>query len=238
MLTASTDYTQDTGDDPTALSPSSDAPAVLFVGDQGTLPADARRVLVHLLLGPALDARRQKHMWPILLRYEAAVQSHLSNLFLELVIDREQEVAFTRQVVSDELDVPVLLRRESLTFIDSVLLLFLRRQLTQSESQGERAVLALHEMTGHLAVFEPKGNTDHAKFSRQVERAIEKAKKLNLVHTIRGGEERYEVSPTLKLLFPAEEIQALTTIYADLGAGAADLDAEVDGANGESGEAE
>ena len=206
---------------------------MLFVGDQGMLPADARRVLVHLLLGPALDARRQTHMWPILLRYEAAVRSHLNDLFLELVVDREQEVAFTRQVVSDELDVPVLLRRESLTFIDSVLLLFLRRQLTQSETQGERAVLALHEMTDHLGVFEPTGNPDHAKFSRQVERAIDKAKRLNLVHKIRGGEERYEVSPTLKLLFPAEEIQALTQIYANLGANATDLDAEDDGANGE-----
>jgi len=206
---------------------------VLFVGDHGKLPADARRVLVHLLLGPSLDAHRQKHMWPILLRYETAVRSHLSELFLELVVDREQEVAFTRQVVSDELDVPVLLRRESLTFIDSVLLLYLRRQLTQSETQGERAVLALHEMTGHLAVFEQKGNTDHAKFSNQVARAIEKAKKLNLVHTIRGGEERFEVSPTLKLLFPAEEIQALTQIYANLGAGATDVDSEEGGANGE-----
>ena len=203
MLTVSPDYTQGAGEVPIAPLPLSEAPAVLFVGDQGTLPADARRVLVHLLLGPALDARRQTHMWPILLRYEAAVRSHLNDLFLELVVDREQEVAFTRQVVSDELDVPVLLRRESLTFIDSVLLLFLRRQLTQSETQGERAVLALHEMTDHPSVFEPTGNSDHAKFSRQVERAIEKAKRLNLVHKIRGGEERYEVSPTLKLLFPA-----------------------------------
>lgn len=206
---------------------------MLFVGDQGTLPADARRVLVHLLLGPALDASRQTHMWPILLRYEAAVRSYLNDLFLELVVDREQEVAFTRQVVSDELDVPVLLRRESLTFIDSVLLVFLRRQLTQSETQGERAVLALHEMTDHLGVFEPTGNSDHAKFTRQVERAIEKAKRLNLVHTIHGGEERYEVSPALKILFPAEEILALTKIYANLGAGATDLDAEDVGANSE-----
>jgi len=211
---------------------------MLFAGDQGTLPADARRVLVHLLLGPALDAHRQTHMWPILLRYEAAVRSHLNELFLELVIDSEQEVAFTRQVVSDELEVPVLLRRESLTFIDSVLLLFLRRQLTQSETQGERAVLALHEMTEHLAVFEPKGNADHAKFSRQVERAIDKAKRLNLVHKIRGGEERYEVSPTLKLLFPAEEIQALTQIYADLGTGATGLDADDAEDGGENGETE
>jgi hypothetical protein len=33
---------------------------------------------------------------------------------------------------------------------------------------------------------------------------------------IRGSEDRYEASPTLKLLFPAEEVQALTGIYANL----------------------
>ena len=33
---------------------------------------------------------------------------------------------------------------------------------------------------------------------------------------LRSGEERYEVSPTLKLLFPAEEIQALMRTYVAL----------------------
>ena len=189
---------------------------VLFIGDQGTLPVETRRVLVQLLLGPALDARRQTRLWPILLRDESTIRSRLHELFLELVIDRDLEVAFTRQVVSDELDVPILLRRTQLTFLDSLLLLFLRQRLTRSDAQAERAVLAHQEMVDHLAIFQRQGNVDHARFGKQIANTIEKAKKLSLLQKIRDSDDRYEVSPTLKLLFPAEEIQALARIYAEL----------------------
>jgi hypothetical protein len=188
----------------------------LFANDQGNLSLEARRVLVQILLGPSIDARRQTKLWPLLLRYESIIRSRLHELFLELVIDRDQEVAFTRQVLPDELDVPILLRRAPLTFLDSVLLLFLRQRLTQSDAQGERAVLALEEIVEHLTIFERHGNVDRAKFERQVDNAIEKAKRHSLLQKIRGSEDRYEVSPTLKLLFPAEEVQALAAVYAHL----------------------
>src|ERR1043166_9035633 len=81
--------------------------AGLFSGDTGALAMDTRRVLVHLLLGPALDAQRQTKLWPVLLRDEQVLRSRLHDLFLELVVDRDQRVAFTRQVVDEAADVPV-----------------------------------------------------------------------------------------------------------------------------------
>jgi hypothetical protein len=62
-------------------------------------------------------------------------------------------------------------------------------------------------------VFEQDQNVDRAKFERQANNAVEKAAQLNLIRRLRGEEARYEVSPALKLLFPAEEIQALTETY-------------------------
>ncbi|WP_114469643.1 DUF4194 domain-containing protein [Pseudorhodoferax soli] len=187
-----------------------------FRGDTGGLPLDTRRVLVQLLLGPSVDARRQSKLWPVLLRDEAVIRSRMHDLFLEVVIDHEQRVAFTRQVVSEDLDVPILLRKSSLTYIETALLLFLRQRLTQADAQGDRAVVALDEMQQHLSVFERDGNADHAKFERQIVNAVDKAKKLSLLQSIRGSSERYEVSPTLKLLFSAEEIQDLMRTYAAL----------------------
>ena len=116
----------------------------------------------------------------------------------------------------EDLDVPILLRKASLTFLETALLLFLRQRLTQADAQGERAVVSLDEMQEHLSVFERDSNPDHAKFERQMVNAVDKAKKLSLLQFIRGSGERYEVSPTLKLLFSAEEIQALTRTYAAL----------------------
>lgn len=185
-----------------------------FVGDTGALPVDTRRVLVQLLLGPSVDARRQSKLWPVLLRDETVIRSRLHELFLEVVIDHEQRVAFTRQVASEALDVPILLRKSSLTFLETALLLFLRQRLTQAEAQAERAVVSLLDMQEHLAVFERDDNPDHARFERQMVNAVDKAKKLSLLQRIRSSDERYEVAPTLKLLFSAEEIQALTRTYA------------------------
>jgi len=127
-----------------APSPIDDAqPAgVLFVNDTGELPLDTRRVLVQLLSGPALEGRRHPRLWPILLRDEQVVRRRLAELFLELVLDYDLQVAFTSQVAADELDIPILLRRAQLTFIDSVLVLFLRQRLTQADSHGERGVIA------------------------------------------------------------------------------------------------
>jgi hypothetical protein len=210
--------------DATLATPTADGAPTTFAGDLGQLSMDTRRALVQLLLGPAIDAHRQTKLWPVLLRDEAVIRSRLHELFLDLVIDTEQKVAFTRQVVADGLDAPILLRRAPLTFLESALLLFLRQRLTQADAQGERAVVALPEMVEHLGVFERDRNADHARFGRQAHGAIEKAKKLSLLQKVRGGEERYEVSPTLKLLFPAEEIAALTRTYAGLTASPSELD--------------
>lgn len=187
-----------------------------FLGDTGSLPIDTRRVLVQLLLGPSVDAQRQSKLWPVLLRDETVIRSRMHELFLEVVIDHEQQVAFTRQVTSEELEVPILLRKASLTFLETTLLLFLRQRLTQADAQGERAVVSLSDMQEHLGVFERDNNLDHAKFSRQVANAVDKAKKLSLLQRIRSSDERYEVAPTLKLLFSAEEIQQLTRTYGQL----------------------
>ena len=188
----------------------------VFRGDTGELPLETRRVYVQLLLGPSVDAQRQSKLWPVLLRDERVLRARLHELFLELIIDHDQQVAFTRQVADPEVDAPILLRKATLTFIQSALLLYLREQLTHADARGERAVVSSEEMIEHLAVFEPERNADRAKFVRQAQGAVDRAVQLNLIRKLRGGEERYEVSPTLKLLFPAEEIQALTSTYSRL----------------------
>lgn len=187
-----------------------------FAGDKGTLAVPTRRVLVQLLLGPVIDSGRHPKLWSMLVQDEAIVRARLHDLFLELVIDHQQNIAFTRQVVSDEIDIPVLLRRSPLTFLESAVLLFLRQRLTQADVDGERAVVDRHELVDFLQVYERAGNSDVARFERQLISAIEKARKLNWISSLKNSDDRFEVSPTLKLLFTAEQIQALTQAYSDV----------------------
>ncbi len=188
----------------------------LFPGDLGQLPMDARRVLVQLLSGPSLDAKRHTKLWPVLSRHEALIRSRLAELFLELVLDRDMQVAFTRQADTGDLETPTLLRRTNLTFIDSVLMLYLRQQLTEAETQGLRAVVSATDIREQLGLYEQSINTDRAGFDKRVNAAIEKAKKNSILSRIKDSDERYEVAPTLKLLFSAEQIGSLLRQYRSL----------------------
>lgn len=185
----------------------------LFIGDNGELALDTRRALVQLLAGPSLDQRRHPKLWQILLRDEALIRCRLAELFLELVIDRDIQVAFTRQADTGDLEVPSLLRRAQLSFLDSILLLYLRQKLTQADSQAERAVVSTEEIMEHLTLFERSANTDRAGFKKRVNASIDKIKKHSILQKIRSSDDRFEISPTLKLLFSAEVIIALTSLY-------------------------
>ena len=191
----------------------------LYEGDMGELPLETRRVLVQLLSGPSLDGQRHTKLWPVLLRDENAIRLRLADLFLELVVDRDLQVAFTRQADTGDLEAPRLLRRAHLTFLDSILLLFLREQLTQAESRGERAVISREDILEYLNMYDRTGNTDKAGFTKRIDASIEKIKKHNILQKIRASDNRFEVSPALKLLFSAEEILALTRLYQRMAAG-------------------
>src|ERR1017187_2432788 len=193
----------------------------LYPGDTGELPSETRRALVQLLAGPSLEARRHPKLWPVLVRDEVVIRRRLAELFLELVMDVDQKVAFTRQADVGDLESPILLRRSQLTFLDSILLLYLRQCLTQADTQGQRAVVSADEIQEHLSLYQAAASTDRAGFAKRVHASIEKLKKSNMLQKIRASEDRFEVSPTLKLLFSAEEIQALTKLYERMSSGEA-----------------
>jgi hypothetical protein len=186
----------------------------LYPGDTGVLPEDARRVLVQLLAGPSLDGKRHTKLWPALLRFEEVIRSRLAEIFLELVLDRDQQVGFVRQADTGELETPILLRRTTLTFLESALMLYLRQLLTQADAQGRRAVVSEMEMVEQMKLYERSQNPDRAGFDKRVKAAINKVKENSIISSIRGADDRYEISPTLKLLFSAEVIAVLIQQYA------------------------
>lgn len=184
---------------------------VLFEDDRGQLPFEARKVLVNLLKGPLLDGSRTPDQWAVLVRDEALLRARLHELFLELVLDPLNKVAFTRPVDAEELEAPSLLRVRALTFLDSVLLLYLRQQLLEAEGQGVRAAVSLADMATALSVYESHQNTDHVTFVKRVGAAIERVKDMHLLKKL--TDDRFEISPVLRLIFTAETIQALGAVY-------------------------
>ncbi|KRG60441.1 DUF4194 domain-containing protein [Stenotrophomonas sp. W1S232] len=196
----------------------------LFLGDSGELGYDARRAACQLLAGPSVDAQRQPAQWAALLRNEAAIRSLLCDLFLELVMDRDAGFAFVRQADTGELEAPSLLRTAPLTFIESVLLLFLRQQLADADTRGERAVVEELQMVEAMSVYQKNVSTDQAGFAKRVAAAIGKMRENQLLSRLRGSEDRYEVSPALKHLFSAEDVAVLGETYRQLREGGTPVD--------------
>ncbi|HIE61751.1 MAG TPA: DUF4194 domain-containing protein, partial [Microbacterium sp.] len=106
----------------------------LWRGDAGELPDRTRRVLLRLVRGPYLSGAREAQLWAVLLTDEMVIRSRLADLFLELVIDRDNAFAFVRNAPSD--DVPKAVRSEALTFLDTAMLLILRQTLLSEEGRG------------------------------------------------------------------------------------------------------
>ena len=111
-----------------------------------------------------------------------------------------------------------------LTFIESVLLLFLRQQLADADTRGERAVVEALQMVEAMSVYQKNVSTDQAGFAKRVAAAIGKMRENQLLSRLRGSEDRYEVSPALKHLFSAEDVAVLGETYRQLREGGTPVD--------------
>ena len=119
----------------------------LWRGDAGELPDRTRRVLLRLVRGPYLSGAREAQLWAVLLTDEAVLRSRLADLFLELVIDRDNEFAFVRNAPSE--DAPKAVRSEALTFLDTAMLLVLRQTLLSEEGRGRVIVGQVFRIAAH-----------------------------------------------------------------------------------------
>ncbi|WP_114853520.1 DUF4194 domain-containing protein [Brachybacterium sp. YJGR34] len=177
---------------------------------------DSRRVLVHLLQGPFMDGRRDSARYAQLLRDRAAIEARLADLFLELVVDDDAQVAFVRQSEEDP-DAPKLLRRlTGLNRLDSVLLLVLRQMLLTQSARGQRTVVSEAELQQALAAYRRTTSTDEAGFAKEVRAAIAKVQRAGLLDE--QGDD-YEVSPVLRLMIGPDTAREFIALYREAGVG-------------------
>ena len=188
----------------------------------GSLVDDSRRVLVALLQGPFLDGRKDHARYAQLLRDRSAIEQRLADLFLELVVDDDAQVAFVRQS-EDDADAPKLLRRlTGMNRLDSVLLLVLRQMLLTQSSRGQRAVVSEREIEQALAAYRRTASTDEAGFAKEIRASIAKLQRAGLLDE-QG--DAYEVSPVLRLMIDPDTAREFIRLYREAGV---DLDETVE----------
>lgn len=205
------------GAPPTAAS--TDAPAddrdALWPGDTGTLSFASRRALARLLTGPLVQAHRQPEIWAAVVSDEPALRSRLADVFLDLVLDHDAGIAFTRQVdTSVHVEVPAVLRTETLSHMDTVLLLHLRSELSVAQP-GERVIVDRTDVAEQIDVYRRVIDSDRARYTRKFDASWNRLKTYSLL-TETETEGRAEVSPVLRHLFDADVVAGIRDEYRGL----------------------
>ena len=189
--------------DPTSLA--------LFDGDQGGLTFAQRKVLVSLLKHRYLSAARHPAEWRALIDSEQVLRSRLNDLFLDLHLDREREVAFKRQAVpEDEVVVfPTLLHDTAYTREETILLIFLRQRFRSERAGGADEVLVdRDELLGQVEHFRPPRSTNHSGDARKTITAIDSLRRAGILLKT-SDEHRMKVSSVIEVLLPLPRLGEL-----------------------------
>lgn len=200
----------------------SDEDKVLFEGDTGELPEIVRNVLVHLLRGPYFERSSSRRLWHALVTNEAVIRSRLSELYLDLFLDEEAGIAFCRRPNLGELDVPTLLPRVRLRFLDSTLIVELRERLMRAQETGERVHVTRQDLREILRLYDAAALSNEALLERHLSGIVDRLVKRRILLTLKSGDDAFEISPVLPLLFTTSDIAVLRAGYADKAARDAD----------------
>ena len=183
----------------------------LWATDSGVLALDTRRALVALIKGPYVSGRSHPQLWRSVLGDEAALRARLSDMFLELVVDTDSRLAFVRNAEVPDEQVPAVVRTHSLTFLDTALLLHLRHELLRAD-RSERVIVGVDESRDALRVYGSAYGLDEVGFAKRFNASWTKMHKYGLLADT-ATEDRFEISPVLRLIFGPDEIRAVREEY-------------------------
>ena len=180
--------------------------------------------LAYLLRGP-VHAEDTPAVWTSITTLGPQLREHLDVLGMRLVVDDIENYAYLRQL--DELPegMPRLVRRHSLTFTQTVLLILLRQQLATAESDGEtpRLILTTEEMVESMRLYHRDGTNDE-KIAYDINALVN----LGYLRRLRGESEVFEVRRIIKALVTADWIAEFGDRLLTPGPAAEDLDDRTD----------
>lgn len=147
--------------------------------------------------------------WRTLERAGAGVRDHFATIGVDVVVDDDEGYAYlrTRPDVEGEDPLPRLVRRRTLTYPVSLLLVLLRKRLIEFETAGAegRLVLTTEQLVEMLRLFQSESTND-ARIVDNAEATIKKAAELGFLRRLRGHSDHWEVRRILKAYVDAQTL--------------------------------
>lgn len=186
----------------------------MFEGDTGTMHPEQRRCLHALLKHRYISAERHPELWAVLLADHDLIKSRLNDLFLELHLDRDYQVAFKRQAITETGErLPSLLREVAHAKEETIVMISLRRRFFAQRQEGDDVVFVDRQaLLDEVADQRPEQATHRAMDEKRAIRAIEALGSAGIL--LRTPDpERFRISPIIEVLLPIEKLRALLTWF-------------------------
>jgi hypothetical protein len=218
--------------DPVDLADEPTSTLALFEGDEGSLALTHRRALLALLKNRFISAKTHPKEWAAVTANQRLIRSRLNDLFLDLVISTDNEVAYKRQVTPEGGGrFPTLLHDVAWGREETILLVFLRSRYRSEKAAGADRVFADRaDMHEYVEQQRPGSATDVAGDRRKTQRALEAVYRTGLLLG-RSDADRFEISGAIEVLLPLRTLQGLLEWLAQQNNGGAASD-DLDGGPG------
>jgi hypothetical protein len=187
-----------------------DGPQALFEGDCGQLALEVRRTFVSLLKKRYISAERHPQDWRVLTENRSLLESRFNDIFLQLVVSPDYEVAYKRQASPDGGGVfPTVLHDTTYNREQTILMVHLRAVFRSKRASGEDVVFVdADDLVQEIGNYRPASNTNHVNDEKASRRAVEALVTSDIL--LKSSEDdRYRISPIIEVLLPVNRVQEL-----------------------------
>ena len=148
-------------------------------------------------------------VWDTLDRRGAPVRDHFASVGVDVVVDDAEGYAYLRvqEPAEGEEPLPRLVKRRSLTYNLSLLLVLLRKRLVEFETSSSdgKLVLTRDQLVDLVALFLPDA-TDEARAVERIDATIKQAADLGFLRELRNQPGHWEVRRILKAYVDAQTL--------------------------------
>ncbi|MDQ7047863.1 MAG: DUF4194 domain-containing protein [Sulfurovum sp.] len=182
-----------------------------------TINQETSKTIIKLFSG-VLYKSDQPKLWLELEKSYAVILDYLKPLGLGVIFDEAEGYAYLQNLELEE-DFPILLRKRTLSYKVSLLIVLLRKRLTQFDMQSDesRAVLSTEEMVEMFELFLAQSSNE-VKQVKEIEATIKKVVELGFLKRLKSSE-NYEITRVIKSFVDAQwmdEFDKRLDVYAKL----------------------
>lgn len=183
---------------------------------------EARRVLVYLMRQGVVLAADKPKVFEAVCQYQTEIRQHLADVFLYLLLDEKNGVAFIAAENhaadddfwdEDDEETRSLITRRTLTLFDTLVLLALRKHYQERETAGEQKIMVdkdrlLANILPMMQAHE-REKLDKSKLSGCLKRFAER----KILAKVAGDDERFEITPLIRYVVNTTQLDDFIQAY-------------------------